>query len=115
MVDTIPPAKTLSMGLDIDNKENNVAGEPLSVENVEIGLKKSQALADEDVKPVAVAVAPTVKELEAEEPLLQENPHRFVLFPIKYHEVRVFGFSTYIRVGLCLLVPLGDELVADWL
>ena len=29
----------------------------------------------------------TVKELEATEPLLQENPHRFVMFPIKYHEV----------------------------
>jgi len=29
----------------------------------------------------------TPKELEAQEPLLQENPHRFVLFPIKYHEI----------------------------
>ncbi|EAW13098.1 ribonucleotide-diphosphate reductase subunit RNR2 [Aspergillus clavatus NRRL 1] len=28
-----------------------------------------------------------IKELEANEPLLQENPHRFVLFPIKYHEI----------------------------
>ncbi|KAJ5246172.1 hypothetical protein N7468_001155 [Penicillium chermesinum] len=26
-------------------------------------------------------------ELEAQEPLLQENPRRFVLFPIKYHEI----------------------------
>ena len=32
-------------------------------------------------------VAPTIKSEEASEPLLQENPHRFVLFPIKYHEV----------------------------
>lgn len=29
----------------------------------------------------------TPKELEATEPLLQENPQRFVMFPIKYHEV----------------------------
>lgn len=29
----------------------------------------------------------SIKEMEANEPLLQENPHRFVLFPIKYHEV----------------------------
>ena len=36
-------------------------------------------------KPV---VAPTIKSQEADEPLLRENPHRFVLFPIKYHEVR---------------------------
>lgn len=33
-------------------------------------------------------VAPGIKQNEAHEPLLQENPHRFVLFPIKYHEVR---------------------------
>jgi ribonucleoside-diphosphate reductase subunit M2 len=32
-------------------------------------------------------VAPGIREDEVEEPLLQENPHRFVLFPIKYHEV----------------------------
>lgn len=29
----------------------------------------------------------TPKELEKEEPLLQENAHRFVLFPLKYHEI----------------------------
>lgn len=39
-------------------------------------------------KPVqAPKTEPTIQELEAAEPLLQENPHRFVLFPIKYHEV----------------------------
>ncbi|BCR88697.1 ribonucleotide-diphosphate reductase subunit RNR2 [Aspergillus chevalieri] len=39
-------------------------------------------------KPVqAPKAAPTIQELEASEPLLQENPHRFVLFPIKYHEI----------------------------
>jgi ribonucleoside-diphosphate reductase subunit M2 len=45
----------------------------------------------EEVKPQekAVVVAPTIKPEEADEPLLQENPQRFVLFPIKYHEVSV--------------------------
>ncbi|KAI1365197.1 ribonucleoside-diphosphate reductase small subunit [Xylaria arbuscula] len=33
------------------------------------------------------AVAPSIKAEEADEPLLQENPQRFVLFPIKYHEI----------------------------
>lgn len=43
-----------------------------------------------EVKAVEkVSVAHTIKSHEADEPLLQENPHRFVLFPIKYHEVRV--------------------------
>jgi ribonucleoside-diphosphate reductase subunit M2 len=41
----------------------------------------------------AVVVAPTIKPEEADEPLLQENPHRFVLFPIKYHEVGRVGAS----------------------
>lgn len=41
-----------------------------------------------------VAVAPGIKPEEADEPLLQENPNRFVLFPIKYHEVsRVYPFT----------------------
>ncbi|KAI9678647.1 MAG: Ribonucleotide-diphosphate reductase (RNR), small subunit [Caeruleum heppii] len=39
----------------------------------------------ETLKP-APAV-PSIKPEEADEPLLQENPHRFVLFPIKYHEI----------------------------
>jgi len=39
-------------------------------------------------------VAPTIKEEEADEPLLQENPGRFVLFPIKYHEVSLTRLFT---------------------
>lgn len=46
----------------------------------------------EDVKPT---VAPTIKDEEADEPLLQENPGRFVLFPIKYHDV---SFTRALRV-----------------
>ncbi|KAL5115550.1 Ribonucleotide-diphosphate reductase (RNR), small subunit [Pleosporales sp. CAS-2024a] len=39
-------------------------------------------------EPVAkTSVAPTIKSEEAHEPILQENPNRFVLFPIKYHDV----------------------------
>lgn len=48
----------------------------------------------------APKVAPGIKETEASEPLLQENPHRFVLFPIKYHEVcHVADASTRKVVG----------------
>ncbi|KAI4704816.1 Ribonucleotide-diphosphate reductase (RNR), small subunit [Alternaria sp. Ai002NY15] len=42
---------------------------------------------EDDFEEVKPTVAPTIKEEEAEEPLLQENPGRFVLFPIKYHDV----------------------------
>ncbi|KAI5867980.1 ribonucleotide reductase [Durotheca rogersii] len=33
------------------------------------------------------AAAPAVRADEVDEPILQENPQRFVLFPIKYHEI----------------------------
>ncbi|KAI9849562.1 MAG: Ribonucleotide-diphosphate reductase (RNR), small subunit [Thelocarpon superellum] len=67
--------------------------EPMDKENIVPGatllddLKPVKSVV-EVAKPVEkVAVAPTIKPEEADEPLLQENPHRFVLFPIKYHEV----------------------------
>ena len=46
-------------------------------------------LDDEEVaaSDSAPHVAPTIKPEEAYEPLLQENAQRFVLFPIKYHDV----------------------------
>lgn len=42
----------------------------------------------EEVKKDEKAVVPVAKPEEMDEPLLQDNPQRFVLFPIKYHEVR---------------------------
>ncbi|KAI0969294.1 ribonucleoside-diphosphate reductase small subunit [Xylaria arbuscula] len=41
----------------------------------------------EEPKQESKAVASGIKAEEADEPLLQENPQRFVLFPIKYHEI----------------------------
>ena len=49
-----------------------------------VELKKPEV---QVITPEVPKAAPTIKELEAEEPLLRENPQRFVLFPIKYHEV----------------------------
>jgi ribonucleoside-diphosphate reductase subunit M2 len=54
---------------------------------VDIEIKKPIVEAVNTEK--AVVVAPTIKPDESDEPLLQENPQRFVLFPIKYHEVSV--------------------------
>lgn len=74
------PAKKLNF--DIADKENIKHDAPVVVD---LDMKKPQV---ELVKPEAKpAVAPTIKAEEADEPLLQENPQRFVLFPIKYHEV----------------------------
>ncbi|KIW03800.1 ribonucleoside-diphosphate reductase small chain [Verruconis gallopava] len=73
------PVKKLDFS--VADKENSgvavpVAGIPDTVESAE--------KTDEAATP---AVAPTIKPHEANEPLLQENPQRFVLFPIQHHEV----------------------------
>lgn len=55
-------------------------------DEIAVPIKGIPLMTDEPAK--APDVASTIKEEEASEPLLQENPNRFVLFPIKYHEVR---------------------------
>jgi ribonucleoside-diphosphate reductase subunit M2 len=50
-------------------------------------IESIKPLVDDVKEKALVAVTPTIKPEEADEPLLQENPQRFVLFPIKYHEV----------------------------
>ena len=54
---------------------------------VDIGIKKP--IVEEAKTDKVVAAGLTIKPDESDEPLLQENPQRFVLFPIKYHEVSV--------------------------
>ncbi|MCJ1258439.1 Ribonucleotide-diphosphate reductase (RNR), small subunit [Lignoscripta atroalba] len=75
------PAKKLHF-TPID-KENVQHDAPV-VDDINLDLKKPLV---ETVKVETPAVVQTIKAEEANEPLLQENPHRFVLFPIKYHEV----------------------------
>ena len=70
------PVKKLDFGA---NKENIV--EDLKAKEL---VKKEDAKSAVDGKKAAAAA---IKAAEADEPLLQENPQRFVLFPIKYHEV----------------------------
>ena len=82
------PAKKLTF--DPVDKENLPQKTTPVVSDAE--LKKAHVeVIEKGQKPV---VAPTIKPHEADEPLLQENPHRFVLFPIKYHEVRVIDALT---------------------
>jgi ribonucleoside-diphosphate reductase subunit M2 len=44
---------------------------------------------EDDASGALSSTAPTIKPEEADEPLLRENPQRFVMFPIKYHDVSV--------------------------
>ena len=80
------PAKKLDFK-PVDKE--NVKGDASVVTDLE--LKKAHV--DVIEKGQRPAVAPGIKDHEADEPLLQENPHRFVLFPIKYHEVRALDAS----------------------
>lgn len=90
MVDS--PAKKLDF--DIADKENIKPDVPI-VNDLHLDLKKPEVeLVKQEEKP---AVAPGIKPEEAHEPLLQENPQRFVLFPIKYHEVRVLWDASRIK------------------
>lgn len=79
------PVKKLDFG--ISNKENmldvaafHALGKPTEAD--------PKTATDVKKEADALIVAPAVKAEECDEPLLQENPQRFVLFPIKYHEVR---------------------------
>ena len=64
----------------LENKEN--------IENDEVAVPvKGIPLIDEPEQEAVPSVAEGIKDDEAVEPILQENPQRFVLFPIKYHEV----------------------------
>lgn len=74
------PVKKLDFNLE--NKENM----PEPVESiVSSDLTTTKPTAEVKATPEPAPVAKTIKELEADEPLLKENPHRFVLFPLQYH------------------------------
>ena len=76
------PAKKLNFSA-VDKENNNVAIPIVGIPDVELTETKT-----EDAAP---AVAVTIKPEEAQEPLLQENPQRFVLFPIQHHDVSPAG------------------------
>ncbi|KAK0753072.1 ribonucleoside-diphosphate reductase small subunit [Schizothecium vesticola] len=72
------PAKKLDFSA---GKENMPLDADLSALSAQMDAKHSEA------KQELAKVAPTIKPDEVDEPLLQENPNRFVLFPIKYDEI----------------------------
>lgn len=79
------PVKKLDFSAS--NKENAPFDSDLATLEAEMDANHQKTTTDKKEEP-KLAVAPTIKPEEADEPLLQENPQRFVLFPIKYHEVR---------------------------
>jgi ribonucleoside-diphosphate reductase subunit M2 len=72
------PAKKLDFSsADKENVYRPIVGIP-ELDDEEVAASNSET-----------HVAPTIKDEEVNEPLLQENSQRFVLFPIKYHDVSI--------------------------
>ena len=80
-IDTLKMSDTPVKKIDFSsaNKENTY--KPI------VGIPDLEEESVDEVDKKMHAVAPTIKPEEADEPLLQEIPNRFVLFPIKYHDV----------------------------
>jgi ribonucleoside-diphosphate reductase subunit M2 len=96
------PVKKLNF--DASGKENL----PFDAEASIVDIEASKPMIEEVKKETQITtVAPTIKPEEADEPLLQANPQRFVLFPIKYHEVRV-NLQVALRVK-CFLSNIACE------
>ncbi|KAM0334041.1 hypothetical protein ACHAQA_001061 [Verticillium albo-atrum] len=97
----ITPSKQAASAIESFNIESPVKKldfNPANKENLDGSDVASLAKSiDEEPKSIAVeakreaedkaVVAPGIKDFEADEPLLRENGQRFVLFPIKYHEI----------------------------
>lgn len=83
------PVKKLDYtSIDKENRPFDAAVEDLA-KDMDSHKTEAPILEVTKVEKPTVAVVPNIKPEEADEPLLRENPQRFVLFPIKYHEVRV--------------------------
>lgn len=54
-----------------------------------------------------------IKSPEQDEPLLRENPSRYVLFPIKYHDIWKFYKRALASIWTCEEVDLANDM-NDW-
>ncbi|EFZ01006.1 ribonucleotide reductase small subunit [Metarhizium robertsii] len=79
------PVKKLDFG--VANKENKPLDEAAVAALAEQVDAEHESKIESKKDDKSAAVAPGIKAEEVDEPLLQENPQRFVLFPIKYHEI----------------------------
>ncbi|ESZ96316.1 ribonucleotide reductase small subunit [Sclerotinia borealis F-4128] len=91
MISQITPSKTAASGIQNMKMESPI--KKLDFAGKENGaFDADMPIVEEVKKPIVeeqkiVAVTSRLQTEEADEPLLQENPNRFVLFPIKYHEI----------------------------
>lgn len=81
------PVKKLDLGVSNKENEPNVATIAQEIDAKHVAAKEVIKQEEEQ------AQIPGLRPDELEEPILRENPQRFVLFPIQYHEVRDASWS----------------------
>jgi ribonucleoside-diphosphate reductase subunit M2 len=79
------PIKKLDFAAGKENMPVEAAHDPTIPKPIK-GIPLAPVVVEKPVEKAAVANT-NLRPEEQDEPLLQENPNRFVLFPIKYHEV----------------------------
>lgn len=85
------PAKKIDFS--ILDKENRPYDAAAPVVDTVVEVQKPVLVEEEVQVAKPLTRVEEIRAMEAEEPLLQANPNRFVLFPLKYHEVsRVDAF-----------------------
>lgn len=80
------PVKKLDLG--VANKENEFQDPAVATLIEDVDAKHASSKADVTKTEEDPVKAPELRPEELDEPILRENPQRFVLFPIQYHEVR---------------------------
>lgn len=88
------PVKKMDLQSEADKENIDARYESCEVA---VPIKGIPEQAEEEV--VATVAASSDKEDNEDEPILRENAQRFVLFPIKYHEVCFYNANTR-RVSL---------------
>jgi len=85
--------------LDFDVGKENIATHDVVVDEtpkpVKLDAPKLEVVKEDPVDAQMTSIAPTIKQDEADEPLLRENPGRFVLFPIRSVVHRILPHCQY--------------------
>lgn len=88
-IDTLKMSDSPAKKLDFSSADKENTYKPI------VGIPDLEEESADEVDKKIHSVAPTIKPEEADEPILQENPQRFVLFPIKYHDVSRDAFDAF--------------------
>ena len=105
----------------VEKTLNVLPASPVEVKKA--AVKRSRSPAEEQsttstpatpTTPVVPADKMEVKDISADEPLLRENPHRHVLFPLKYMDIWNKYKAAEASVWTVSEIDLGED-VRDWL